>query len=254
MSERVTHFAAEGPIMIVMHQPKREFIPAAGVDWLLPLYDPLLRLFGRDELLRRTLIAAAYIGPGQRLLDIGCGTGILSVLLKQVEPDAEVRGLDPDPKVLARARAHAEREGAAVEFDRGFADQLPYADATFDRVFSSLMFHHLTPDQRRAALRGVQRVLKPGGTLQVLDFGQTDSGLHGLIGRLFHHGAESGDPVEGRLPSLMSAAGFVAAEEVSRHRTLLGNISYCRAQRACGSTSQPSHEAVGSGLDRSNGS
>jgi ubiquinone/menaquinone biosynthesis C-methylase UbiE len=108
-----------------MHPPKRGFIPAAGVDWLLPLYDPLLRLLGRDALLRRTLIADAEIEPGQRLLDIGCGTGILSVLLKQVEAEADVRGLDPDPKALARARARAEHAGVAVEFDRGFADQLP---------------------------------------------------------------------------------------------------------------------------------
>jgi len=73
-----------------VHDPKREFIPAAGVDWLLPLYDPLLRLLGRDALLRRTVLADADLRPGQRLLDIGCGTGILSVLLKQAEPNAEV--------------------------------------------------------------------------------------------------------------------------------------------------------------------
>jgi ubiquinone/menaquinone biosynthesis C-methylase UbiE len=222
-----------------MNHPKREFIPAAGVDWLLPLYDPLLRLLGRDELLRRTLIADSDIEPGQHLLDIGCGTGILSVLLKQVEPDANVRGLDPDPKVLARARARAKRAGAAVEFDRGFADQLPYSDATFDRVFSSLMFHHLTTDQKLATLRGVHRVLRPGGSLHVLDFGEAHGGLHGLIAHLFHRGEEIQDHLEGRIPSLLRGGGFANVEEVSRHGTMFGSISYYRAYRAADDESEP---------------
>ncbi|MBW2288802.1 MAG: class I SAM-dependent methyltransferase [Deltaproteobacteria bacterium] len=215
-----------------MHPPKREFIPAAGVDWLLPIYDPLLRLLGRDALLRRTLIADADIEPSQHLLDIGCGTGILSVLLKQLEPNANVRGLDPDPKVLGRARARAAHAGVAVEFDRGFADQLPYSDATFDRVFSSLMFHHLTPDQKIATLIGVHRVLRPGGSFHLLDFGEATSGLHGLIAHLFHRGEEIEDHLEGRIPAMIRAGGFADVEEVSRHGTMFGSISYYRARRA----------------------
>jgi SAM-dependent methyltransferase len=214
-----------------MHHPKRKFIPAAGVDWLLPLFDPLLRLIGRDELLRRTLVRGADLEPGQRLLDIGCGTGIVSVLLKPAEPDVDVRGLDPDPKALARARDAAERAGAAIAFDRGFADQLPYADASFDCVFSSLMFHHLTPDQKLATLRGVRRVLRPGGSLHLLDFGEAQAGLHGLLARLFHHGEEVRDNLEGRIPALMADCGLVDAAEVSRHGTVFGSVSYYRARR-----------------------
>ncbi len=232
------HPRAAVPSIIRMHPPKRGFIPAAGVDWLLPLYDPLLRLFGRDALLRRTLIADAEIEPGQRLLDIGCGTGILSVLLKQVEAEADVRGLDPDPKALARARARAEHAGVAIEFDRGFADQLPYSDASFDRVFSSLMFHHLTPDQKLAALRCVHRVLRPGGTLHLLDFGEADSGLHGLIAHLFHRGEEIEGHLEGLIPSLMRDAGFADVDEVSRHGSMFGSMSYYRARRAADDESE----------------
>ena len=231
------HPRAPNPRIAGMRHSKREFIPAAGVDWLLPLYDPVVRLLGRDALLRRTLIADADIEPGQHLLDIGCGTGILSVLLKQVEPDANVRGLDPDPKALARARARADRAGAAVEFDRGFADQLPYTDASFDRVFSSLMFHHLTPDQKLATLRSVHRVLRPGGFLHLLDFGEARRGSHGLVAHLFHRGEEIREQLEGRIPSLMRAGGFADVEEVSRHRTTFGSISYYRAHRAAGDES-----------------
>jgi ubiquinone/menaquinone biosynthesis C-methylase UbiE len=221
-----------------MPASKRVFIPAAGADWLLPLYDPLLRLLGRDALLRRTLIVDAEIEPGQRLLDIGCGTGILSVLLKQVEPKAEVRGLDPDPKALARARARAEHAGVTVEFDRGFADELPYSDASFDRVFSSLMFHHLTPDQKLAALRCVHRVLRPGGPLHLLDFGEADSSLHGLLAHVFHRGEEIEGHLEGRIPGLMREGGFADIAEVSRHGTMFGSMSYYRARRAADAESE----------------
>jgi len=222
-----------------MHHTRREFIPAAGFDWLLPLYDPLLRLLRRDLLLQKTLIADAGIEPGQRLLDIGCGTGIVSVLLKQAEPAASVRGLDPDPGALARARARAKRAGAEIGFDRGFADQLPYSDATFDRVFSSLMFHHLTPDQKFAALLDVRRVLRPGGSLHVLDFGETDSGLHSLLAHLFHRGEEIRDNLEGRIPALMRETGLEDVDEVSRHAAMFGSVSYYRARRAAEDEATP---------------
>ena len=79
-----------------MQETSRAFIPAAGLDWLLPLYDPFVKLLG-GEAARRALLDQADIRPGQRVLDIGCGTGSLVVLLKRLQPDTEVIGLDPDP-------------------------------------------------------------------------------------------------------------------------------------------------------------
>ena len=124
------HPRAAAPSIIRMHPPKRGFIPAAGVDWLLPLYDPLLRLFGRDALLR------------------------------------------------------------------------------------------------------------PGGTLHLLDFGEADSGLHGLIAYLFHRGEEIEGHLEGRIPSLMRDAGFADVAEVSRHGSIFGSMSYYRAHRAADDESE----------------
>ena len=82
------------------------------------------------------------------MLDIGCGTGSLVVLVKRLFPDVEVVGLDPDEKALARAARKARRVGASIQFDRGFSDALDYPDASFDRVFSSFMFHHLERDEK----------------------------------------------------------------------------------------------------------
>ena len=131
-----------------MNQTAKNYLPAAGLDWLLPLYDPFVKLLGVDRL-RNALLTGAAIQPGHRILDIGCGTGTLVTLIKRCYPDVEVIGLDPDPKALARAARKARRANVAVQLDQGFSNELPYPDASFDRVLSSFMFHHVEPAQNR---------------------------------------------------------------------------------------------------------
>ena len=118
-----------------MAETPRTYLPAAGHDWLLPLYDPVVKLLG-SESAHRQLLEQAGIRPGHRVLEIGCGTGNLALLVKRLQPGAEVVGLDPDPKALARARRKAEREVLSVQLDRRFADMLPYPDGSFERVLS----------------------------------------------------------------------------------------------------------------------
>jgi ubiquinone/menaquinone biosynthesis C-methylase UbiE len=135
-----------------------------GHDRLLPLYDPFQRLLGMGSV-HRQLVDQARIQPAQRILDIGCGTGNLAMLIKRLHPDAEVVGIDPDPKALARAQRKAGREALSVQLNRGFAEELPYPDASFDRVLSALMFHHLGPEEKEKTLDEARRVLKPDGSL-----------------------------------------------------------------------------------------
>ncbi len=201
----------------------RAFVPAAGRDWLLPFYDPLLRLLGEDRL-KGALIEAADIRPGHRVLDLGCGTGTLALMIRAQYPEAHVVGLDPDPKALSIAGRKAERAGAVVEWHQGFADALPFEDGSFDRVVSSLVFHHLTAETVRATVPELRRVLKPGGSVWVLDFGQGGThGLHGLMAWLTSH--QHGDEdVAGELPDLMEDAGLVAAEAEPARWTLMGPL------------------------------
>src|SRR5262249_32286631 len=118
--------------------PRRAYLPAAGHDWLLSLYDPIVTLIGGDPT-RRVLVEQAAIQPNHRVLEVGCGTGSLVLLVKRLHPGVDVVGLDPDPKALDRARRKAARARASVRFDSGFADEMPYPGASFDRVFSSFM-------------------------------------------------------------------------------------------------------------------
>src|SRR5262249_55400703 len=99
--------------MTTMTNTERPYIPAAGHDLLLPLYDLITRLMRMDAA-RNALLARAELAPVQRLLDIGCGTGSFVTQLKRQHPNLDVVGLDPDPKALARARRKAQAAGLSI--------------------------------------------------------------------------------------------------------------------------------------------
>ena len=198
------------------------YVPAAGHDWLLPFYDPLWKLLGGQTALEE-FVSGAAVEPGHRVLEIGCGTGNLTLLLKRSQPAAEIVGLDPDPKALARARVKAESAGLAIELDRGFSQELPYPDAAFDRVFSSFMFHHLDAPTKEATLREVRRVLAPGGSFHLVDFRER---AQGRLARIFHSDHTLRENAEDHVLSLMRSAGLANPHEVGRHSLLLGGITY----------------------------
>ncbi len=208
-----------------MEHSERSYVPAAGRHWMLPWYDTMVWALGGNAS-RRKLIEQAAIGAGDRVLEIGCGTGSLLLALKSTHREAQVVGLDPDPKALAMAKEKADRAGVKIELDQGFADHLAYSDASFDRVFSSFMFHHLKPADRAATLAQIRRVLKPGGTFHLVDFVPARSGFARVLGHLFHagHGAED------RFAEMIEEAGFADSAEVDCGNTLFGSIAYYRAR------------------------
>jgi len=209
---------------------ERTFMPAAGWDWLLPIYDPIAKLFGGEDA-RKQLLAQAELRPGYGVLEIGCGTGILTILAKQLYPDVAVTGLDPDAKALARARSKAARAGVSVQFDQGFGDQLPYPAGTFDRVFSSVMYHHLPPAQKQNVLREAHRVLKPEGEFHLCDFEVREDGSPGFLLRLSHPKELLQDNSEARVLSFLQQAGFRDCRKLGRHKMFGGAVAYYRAKR-----------------------
>src|SRR5262249_46660944 len=108
---------------------------------------------------------------------------------------------------------------------------LPFADASFERIFSSLMLHHLTHLEKQAALGEVARVLVPGGSLHVIDFGPPRNALDRALTGLIHHGERIADNLEGRIPELMCIAGLADAGEVEGIRTLFGRLALFSARR-----------------------
>ena len=206
----------------------RTYLPAAGYDWSLPLYDPIVNVLGGDKA-RMVILDHAALRPGYRVLDIGCGTGTLATLIKRFHPNVEVVGIDPDPKALARARGKAAKAAVSIQFDQGFGDDLPYADASFDRVFSSFMFQHLPPGEKGKTLRAVRRVLKPGGGFHMLDFEGPESGSHGILAPIFHSSKRLKENSESRMLSLIRESGFADPRKVHQQAMLFGQIAYFRA-------------------------
>jgi ubiquinone/menaquinone biosynthesis C-methylase UbiE len=206
-----------------------DYLPAAGRDAFLPFYDLLTTVLGVRKV-HRTLIDQAGLAAGQRVLEIGCGTGNLAIRAKRAEPGVDLVGSDPDPLALARAQRKA-RGLEGIRFERGYAQRLPYPDATFDRVLSALMLHHLDHDAAVATAAEVLRVLRPGGTLHLVDLAAQQHGMHGFLARRAAKSGHMADNTGDGIPRLLAAAGLEPAE-VARHRhRVMGQISYYRATR-----------------------
>ena len=211
---------------------QRHYLPAAGVDGFLPLYDVITKLMGADQA-RRALLDYAALRPGQNVLDIGCGTGTLAILIKRRYPRIEVVGLDPDPKALARAKRKARRAGAFPRFDQGFSDALAYPAASFDHVFSSFMLHHLDGAEKERMLQEIRRVLKPGGQLHLLDFVASEHRGGGFLSHIFHSHAHMADNSDQNILAVMNQAELADAKVVARRKTLFGavRVAYYAASR-----------------------
>lgn len=217
----------------------QRYIPALRFHALTRLYDPAIRLTTREETFKRRLLAQADPGPGSRVLDLGCGTGTLALMVKRRQPAAEVVGLDADPEILGRARAKAAAAGLEVQLDRGFSTELPYEDESFDLVLSSLFFHHLKRAEKEASAREIARVLRPGGELHMADWGPPSDPLMWLAFGAVRLGdglEPTWDNAVGALPQILEGAELQGALETERLRTLFGTLALYRARKPVAST------------------
>jgi ubiquinone/menaquinone biosynthesis C-methylase UbiE len=206
---------------------ERAYVPALGYRFLTRFYDPLVRATLKDRKLKSLLVDVLGVGPAMRVVDIGCGPGTLAVNIALAHPDAEVTGLDGDPEILGIARSKAERAGARVRFVVGSATAPPLEHGTFDRVATSLMLHHLSPEQKRDALRAMFDLLRPGGRLVVSDWGRPSGAFMRAAFvsiQILDGFPNTADHVRGRLPEYIRNAGFADVAEIHRERTIYGTL------------------------------
>ena len=143
-------------------------------------------------------------------------------------------GLDGDPKILKIARSKAKKVGLEVTLDEAMSYRLPYRDESFDRVLSSLFFHHLRSEDKERTLQEVRRVLRVGGEMHVADFGKPQNALMrvaALPWQAFDGWRMTTDNVKGRLPELFRAAGFGEICETTRYMTLFGTLALYSARK-----------------------
>ena len=211
------------------HGPKATSRPLATTDRFLRFYDPVFRLLLREDALRREIVARAALAARARVLDVGCGTGTQLLWLGRSHPDAELIGIDGDAKVLAIARGKLARAGVRAQLDEGLATALPYPDARFDRVLSSLVVHHLIDDDKRRALAEIRRVLAPDGVFLLADFGPPQSWLERASARVLTHFEHARTNLQQGLAALLVEAGFARVDEQPLRSLGLGRIYSWRA-------------------------
>ena len=130
-----------------------------------------LAFFGKEQAFRDKVLDLARLASGESILDVGCGTGTLAIAAKRrVGPTGAVHGVDASPEMLVRAEKKAKKAGVEVLFENTLAESLPFADAHFDAVLSTVMFHHLPRKARLRRAHEIRRVLKPDGRVLVVDF------------------------------------------------------------------------------------
>ena len=190
-----------------------------------PYYDLAVNLttLGHARLLRKLTVDNALIKPGDSVLDVGCGTGEVTVLAKMRAKNGKVYGIDPAPEMITVARKKAARKKLDIDFRIGVIESLPFADSSLDVVTSSLMMHHLPEDLKVRGLAEIYRILKPGGRLLIADFMRPTGSFinHLFIAFTRHRGLKNG--IED-LRKLLNEAGFTQVIQPDGNVLVIGFV------------------------------
>ncbi len=207
---------------------RHDYIPAAGHDLLLPGYDLLTRFLGMNRAYR-ALIDQAELVDGLSVLEVGCGTGNVITRVPREYSGVKAVGCDPDLRALARAQKKA--NGTGVRFDRAYVQELPYGDGEFDRVLSSMMWHHLDEDVKTKAAEEIFRVLRPGGSLHLVDIGGEMAADDGLLARRVANSPHAAGNLGDAIPRRLRDAGFDCTPVATQRLRLFGPITFFQAIR-----------------------
>lgn len=185
----------------------------------------------REARWRPLIVDSVAQADPEAIVDLGCGTGSLTIPLAQ-RTGARMVGVDGDPEVLAIAAAKP--GGECVEWTEALVDRLPLGDAEADFVVSSLVFHHLPSATKRAALAEAMRVLKPGGGLIIADWAAPKDPLMSaafFLLQCLDGFATTGDNRHGMIPALIAEAGFTPPRRLRQIRTVFGSFEVLAAER-----------------------
>lgn len=181
------------------------------LNWLAPWYDGACRRLGLGHAFHVKIIELADIQSGEHVLDIGCRTGALTCLAARVAgPGSSVKGIDAAPDMVRTAREKGACIGARPRFDLASAEALPFPDAEFDVVLSSLALDHLPDPTMKTVLEEIRRVLKPKGRLIVVAFDRQKSILAQLVTVPFRAGPGLRRQQGTSMENILGRAGFSA--------------------------------------------
>ncbi|MEQ1864796.1 MAG: class I SAM-dependent methyltransferase [Micropepsaceae bacterium] len=214
----------------------RTYVPALGDHRLSPFYGTTLSLMTCERTWRRAFVKQINPEPRDVILDMGCGTGTLAIMLKQAGPSASIYGVDPDPAILTRAEAKARDKDLLIHFAQGYVQETASIASVIrpNKIVSSMVLHCVPLAGKRQAVQSAFAALRPGGELHIADYGRQNSALMRLAFRQVQtlDGFESTQPnADGVLPELMREAGFDDVNENLVIPTPTGSISLYSAAR-----------------------
>jgi ubiquinone/menaquinone biosynthesis C-methylase UbiE len=210
----------------------KNYIPALTWDWLTPVYDFVLRFIMREQVFKQLLVKQINPQPGDKILDLGCGTGTLTLMIHKQQPDADLTGLDGDEQVLKIARQKSHQAGfTKIHWENGMAFNLPYQEESFEIVASCLVIHHLVLPEKRKTFQEVFRILKPEGSFNIADFGIAHNGFMRLISMIMSRFEHTVENFKGQIPLLLEEAGFGNVKETVHLNSIFGPLSLYRAEK-----------------------
>ena len=191
---------------------------------MVSTYDAYMRkmTIGRERVLRQRTVELAGIKAGDSVLEVGCGTGSLTLTAKkQSGPNSKVFGIDVIPEMIEYSRQKAAQSNLDISFKLGTINDIPFPDNTFDVVMASFMIFHMSEDTRQKGIVEIYRVLKPKGRMLIVDLAMPSHPIQQAIAKrvIFSGGLEH---ELGELLPLMNRIGFSDLECASVNFSILG--------------------------------
>jgi len=212
-----------------------DYTPPLGISALTPVYDQAVALLTRERHWRARLVEELAPRPGDRILDVGSGTGSMALAATQAEPRCIYRGIDPDAAAVNRARQEAAQTESNAQFEVGFLSSAPPSTGDrVDKIVCSLVLHQVPVAEKRRLLRAIHDWLKPGGQLLIADYGEQKTWTMRLAFRftvqLLDGRRDTQPNADGLLPSLITEAGFQSPSVRGAFDTPTGRIEIIRAR------------------------
>ncbi len=214
---------------------QQQYIPALRFNWLTGLYDFFIGVTFPEQRIKQALLEQGNLKREYQVLDFGCGTATFLIMAKQQYQEISFSGLDVDDAILKIAHEKIKKENLIVELVQYGGGHFPFTEKLFDRVFSTLVFHHLSTENKKIALSEIYTVLKPGGELHIADFGKAKN----LITRMLFHffrffdGLENTSiNAEGKLMEMIKASGFNKVQSHKNINTAFGMVEFIKAAKS----------------------
>ncbi len=210
---------------------RSDYIPALRYNWLTKFYDSLLGITFPEKKIKQGLIDQCSFAGSETILDFGVGTATLSIMIKQQYPFMQVTGIDVDEGILQIAE---KKIGLGIQLRLYDGYKIPFPDNTFDKIVSSLVFHHITTINKKDILHELFRVVKPGGELHIADFGKASTLFTKIAFGIFRRmDGEENTRINSRglLPTFIKEAGFTNVKETQYFNTLFGTIKLISATK-----------------------